>query len=76
MNNHSSHLFTDISSEAFRQYHFPDGSRVEINYPTHLSVSKSGGHRLFDRAGNSHYVPSGWIHLMWRARDGHANFVA
>jgi hypothetical protein len=81
MNNASKHQFTEISSEMYREYTFPakEGGRfvkVRINNPTHLSVSESGGHRLLDADGVSHYVPSGWVHLSWKAKEGQPNFVA
>jgi len=73
--NESGLEFTDVSSEQYRTYTFPSKESVTIKYPTHLHVSSSGGHRVFDADGNSHYIPSGWIHLQWRAREGKANFV-
>lgn len=72
--NNSTNTFSDISSEEFRIYRFANGEEVRIDYPVFLSVSTSG-HRLYDAAGISHYVPKGWIHLKWRPRDGKANFV-
>ena len=75
MKNESTHKFVDISTEQFREYVFANGC-VMIDEPTHLSVSKSGGHRLLDADGVSHYIPAGWIHLRWRAKSGAANFVA
>jgi len=65
-------IFTDISSEEYREYLFPQGASVLIQNPTHLHVSKSGGHRILDANGVSHYVPKGWIHLRWK---GTPNFV-
>jgi hypothetical protein len=73
--------FTDISSELYREYEFPpSGDRIcndviHINSPMKLNVSKSGGHRIFDENGVSHYIPSGWIHLSWCVKDGQPNFV-
>lgn len=75
-NNASQHEFVDISSEAYRLYTFSTGFKVRIENPLWLSVSASGGHRLFDGAGTSHYIPTGWCHLEWRAREGQPNFVA
>jgi len=72
--NKSDNKFVDISSEAFRTYIFSEGNEVTITGPTHLSVSPSG-HRLFDIYGTSHYVPKGWIHLKWKAKEGQPNFV-
>jgi len=73
-NNQSSNVFVDISSEQYRTYRFQSGDEVTIKQPTHLSVSTSG-HRLFDAEGISHYVPKGWIHLKWKAKDGQPHFV-
>lgn len=73
--NNSEHEFSDISSEQSRTYVFPDQSIVVINRPLKLSVSKSGGHRIFDAYGLSHYIPSGWNHLYWEAKEGRPNFV-
>lgn len=55
MKNDSSNIFTDISSEEWRQYEFTDGARVTIKNPTHLSVS-ANGHRIFDAEGISHHI--------------------
>jgi len=76
MNNRSAHKFTDISSEEFREYTFPTGLKVRIDAPTDLAVSASGGHRILDAAGMSHYVPPQWVHLTWKAKPGQPNFVA
>jgi hypothetical protein len=73
--NESGLEFADISSESYRNYNFPDGVIVHIEYPLKLNVSKSGGHRIFDASGTSHYIPAGWIHLSWRVKDGSPNFV-
>ena len=67
--------FTDISSEQWREYRFLGGDTVKIVAPLKLNVSASGGHRIFDAEGVSHYVPAGWIHLMWVSKDGQPNFV-
>jgi hypothetical protein len=66
--------FSDISSEEYRVYEFA-GKSVRIDSPKLLNVSKSGGHRILDASGISHYVPSGWLHLFWKARDGEPSFV-
>lgn len=72
--NNSNLDFTDISTEAVRRYHFKDEA-VTIPKPLFLNVSRSGGHRIFDAHGVSHYIPKGWIHLSWVAKPGEANFV-
>jgi hypothetical protein len=71
--------FTDISSEEYREYHFSAGNGtntyIRIEQPLQLNVSKSGGHRVFDAQGVSHYVPAGWIHLEWKSKEGEPHFV-
>lgn len=74
-NNKSGLEFTDISSEEFRQYDFGDHRHVRINAPLQLHVSPSGGHRVFDSKGVSHYIPPTWYHLYWKAKDGQPHFV-
>lgn len=73
--NESELEFSDISSEAWREYQFESGVMVRIENPMRLNVSESGGHRIFDGQGLSHYIPKGWIHLVWEARPGQPNFV-
>lgn len=73
--NESDLVFSDISSEAWREYHFESGAKVRIDGPQRLHVSDSGGHRIFDSQGLSHYIPKGWIHLIWETKPGHPNFV-
>jgi hypothetical protein len=73
--NESGLTFVDVSSELFRVYEWKDGSKVTINRPQKLNVSKSGGHRLFDGMGISHYVAPGWNHLYWEAIAGQPHFV-
>ncbi len=73
--NTSDLVFTDISSEEWREYRFAGGDVVRIDRPLRLNVSESRGHRIFDAEGRSHYIPWGWIHLSWEAKDGAPNFV-
>ena len=73
--NESDLVFADISSEAWREYQFESGATVKIDNPVKLNVSDSGGHRIFDAQGLSHYIPKGWIHLVWEPKPGHPNFV-
>ena len=67
--------FADISSEQWREYQFLGGDVIRIDSPLKLNVSESGGHRIFDAEGVSHYIPAGWIHLKWTAKDGAPTFV-
>jgi len=73
-NNKSGLEFVDISSEEWREYKFV-GETIRIEEPLWLNVSKSGGHRLFDAFGISHYIPSGWKGLKWKAKEGQPHFV-
>lgn len=75
MINKSNHEFTDISSEQFRTYVFANGVEVTIEAPLYLSVARSGGHRVLGDNNISHYIPSGWVHLYWKPKDGEPNFV-
>lgn len=65
----------DISSEQYRTYVFSD-AEIEIIAPIALNVSRSGGHRIFDNSGRSHYIPKGWRHLSWKALPDQPHFVA
>lgn len=67
--------FKLITSELYRVYRFANGSEVRINEPIKINVSKTGGHRILDNEGVSHYVPFGWIHLSWKAKQGEPEFV-
>lgn len=66
--------FKDISSEQWREYTFEAGQTVHIEAPLKLYVSENG-HRILDAEGISHYVPFGWVHLKWKAKDGEPQFV-
>lgn len=65
--------FKDISNEKYREYtFFKEGElcKLRIDKPQWLNYNpKSGGHRIVDAKGMSHYVPGGWIHLTWDAKD-------
>ncbi len=67
--------FTDISTEMWREYDFGNDNIITINEPKWLYVSASGGHRIVDGAGLSHYIPKGWIHLFWQPKQGAPAFV-
>ncbi len=73
--NTSVHQFSDISSEVYRVYEFESGKAVRIDGPLKLNVSPSGGHRVFDASGTSHYIPKGWVHLRWETKEGRPHFV-
>ena len=73
--NATPHKFDDISSETFREYEFPEHT-VRIDHPVALNVNfSSGGHRVWDAEGTSHYIPGGWKHLSWKVDDDKPHFV-
>ena len=74
--NHSDLVFTDISSELYREYTFSNGGKLLISQPLYLNVSASGGHRVYDGNGISYYIhpAQGW-YISWQAEDGKPNFV-
>jgi hypothetical protein len=68
--------FKDISSEKYREYIFPYfwKGNVRIKNPLKLHVSESGGHRIIDAQGKSHYIPNKWVHLWWKVKPGCKHF--
>ena len=73
--NETNYKFTDISSEAWREYIFDTNRTIFIEKPLKLHVSKSGGHRIFSEDGLSRYVAPGWLEIIWEAKEGMPNFV-
>ena len=75
-NNKSGLLFTDISSESYRDYVLANGKTIRIYSPLYLHISSSGGHRLFDGKGYSWYIkPCESWYIKWKAEKGEPNFV-
>ena len=74
--NESSYIFADISSEKEREYNFPNGQKLKIKNPLRLSVSESGGHRLFTQDEECYYVQpeQGWW-IRWKVKEGMPHFV-
>lgn len=66
--NESNFAFKEITTEQWREYRWERGGIVRISSPVMLHVSASGGHRIFDESGTSHYIPTGWVHLSWKAK--------
>lgn len=75
LRNESGLEFTDISSEQQREYIFRDGATATIENPLYLNVSDSGGHRILDTQGTCHYIPTGWVWLQWKVKDGAPHFI-
>ncbi len=72
--NESKLIFTDISSEEFREYEYPDGHVKKYDSPLQLNVSPNG-HRLFLENGDCVYVTKGWRTIRWRVKEGAPHFV-
>jgi len=69
-------VFVSIDTEAYRTYHFSDGSKFTIIEPVKLSVKRNAdgrdSHRIIDTAGKSYYIPVGWVVIEWSGKDGPA----
>lgn len=61
--------WADISEEMVRVYRFAADAATTIVRPVALAINQRGSHRIIDADGISHYIPPGWIHLSWRAKD-------
>jgi len=72
--NESKYDFTDISSELFREYKYPDGTVERFDFPLQLAVSPNG-HRLFLKDGSCVYVAKGFRTITWKVKEGAAHFV-
>ena len=58
--NESKYDFTDISSEQFREYKYPDGSVERFEFPLQLAVSPN--------------VAKGWRTIRWKVKEGAPHF--
>jgi len=67
--------FSSLEDEQYRSYEWLNEGSITIKNPLKLNVSKSGGHRILDAEGISHYIPSGWHHLTWKVKDGKDPFA-
>jgi len=66
--------FTDISSEAWREYILTDGTCLEITNPQWLHISDSG-HYVVDSINRVYFVPHASIFTMqWQVKSGHPHF--
>lgn len=62
--------FKGIMDEKYREYIYADSSdRYHIDNPIALHVSASGGHRVLDGRGLSHYIAPGWRAIQWRSTN-------
>ena len=66
----------DITSEAERTYHYPDGSGFTIAAPCKLTVLETGSHRVVAQDGRTYRPERGWLAISWLPRLGSPAFVA
>ena len=67
----------DISSEAWREYHFPGSEIIRIEAPLKLFVTRKkegDSHRIVAKGG-PWYIRSGWLAISWQPRKGQPPFV-
>jgi len=69
----------DISTEAWREYTYPDGDVIHVPEPTAMVIKRHpeydlpgswDSHRIKTAHGISYYIPQGWICLRWAPKDG------
>jgi hypothetical protein len=75
--NESERVFSDISNEAVRTYLYANGSKVVIDDPIALHVSKSG-HYVVRADGLVTFLPygsNGWIALQFATYGGAASMT-
>lgn len=65
----------DISSEQYREYSYPDGSKFRIDGPIALHIV-DGSHRVIDADGVTHRPERGYIGISWKPKAGAPAFVA
>lgn len=75
LRNNTDFTFSDISTEQWREYTFPNNEVLRITAPLYLAVSDSQGHRILDAAGESHYISAKWLTIRWKAKEGEPHFV-
>lgn len=70
--------FKKVTDEIWREFVFPDGSKVRVDRPALTCVKappagRSGGGslRIICLDGTVTYIPYGWISLRWMPRPGH-----
>jgi len=70
-------LWSDISTEEYREYLFRNGQIIRVNHPLQLQLGSTiegrvGGpsHVITARDGMGHYIPAGWLLLSWKAKPG------
>lgn len=73
--NESEREFTDISSEGYRVYLYPDQTQIQILNPQFLSVSASGNHYVVNAESDCYIIAPGWRAILWKTKPGAPHFV-
>ena len=73
MQNHHG-LPIDLNCVEALAYHYPDGSRAEIEAPASLAVTAAGEHCIVDIAEVGLIVKAGWTHIDVYPRPGCSPF--
>lgn len=72
-------VWTDISSEVARVYHYADGYKFQVTEPSELNIQPSslGGHahRIKTVSGEGVYIAPGWRAISWKPKEGQPIFV-
>lgn len=66
----------DISSETYRIYTYPNGSKLRIDAPENLYILANDSHRVIDMDGVTHRPTPGFLSISWKPRPGAPAFVA
>lgn len=73
--------FVSVKGQLQRYYDIPTGKggstvRIIIKNPQWLFVRDSGAHMVIDDSGETHYIPSNFVHLAWKnaPEEGQARF--
>ncbi len=72
--NTSEFVFRDISSEEYREYIYPNGTRIKIDHPIRLSIAPQHGHRIWDGV-RSWWIRPTFLVIIWKAKEGAPHFA-
>jgi len=67
--------FVNISHELYRQYLYPNGANITINFPLKLHIDRGNVHRIYDASQLSYFIPPSWIGIVSKAKPGAPNFM-
>jgi len=59
----------DLTHLLYIYYRFPSKENVKVMYPQTLIVADDG-HQVYDSHGGEHFIPTGFIHIKSKEKDG------